>query len=244
MKHTKLFVFLSIFLFLFMLTNLYGQEKFIMGANLNLGFPQGEFKENVEQIGLGATGYFGFIFPNSPIILGGSVSFIIYGSETREEPWSETIPDVYVDVTTTNSIIMAHIFLRIQQTKGFFQPYIEGLIGLSYFTTDTRVTDQGDYEDIASSNNLSDITFSYGFCTGLMIRVWEKTYEKDSDYYRPSDSRMKTIFIDIGARYLKGGEAQYLKEGAIHIEDSDVKYDISKSTTDIFIPYIGVAFQF
>ena len=41
-----------------------------------------------------------------------------YGSEKREEPWSMTIPDVFVDVKTTNDLLAAHLFLRLQPADG------------------------------------------------------------------------------------------------------------------------------
>jgi len=37
-----------------------------------------------------------------------SLGFLVYGSETREESFSITVPDVLLNVTTTNNIFLCH----------------------------------------------------------------------------------------------------------------------------------------
>ena len=228
----------AILIFILVSSVSYAQAPFQAGGNLTLGFPQNEFKDNVENIGIGGTGYFGFHFPQSPILVGFSASFIIYGSETREEPFSTTIPDVWVDVTTMNSLIMGHVLLRIQPSQGKVRPYLDGLFGLNYLWTQTRIENQSNNEEVASSTNFDDITFGYGCGAGLMIRVYEATTRQ---------TRMdgvQAVYIDLGLRYLKGGEAEYLKEGSIRTENGKVTYDISKSTTDILTIHIGATLTF
>lgn len=122
----------TIFIFLlFLITAGFSQTKFQAGLNLKLGFPQSEFKDNVDNIGFGGAGQFGYHIPQSPFYIGANVGFIIYGSETREEPFSTTIPDVYVDVTTTNSIFNGHLLFRVQPQEGFLRPYLDGMIGFN-----------------------------------------------------------------------------------------------------------------
>ena len=52
------------------------------------------------------------------------------------------------------------------------------------------------------------------------------------------------MFADVGARYLKGGKARYLKEGSIRREDGRVLYDVEEATTDLLAINIGVTVQF
>lgn len=226
--------------FLLLNSPVFAQSTFKIGGNFTLGFPQNEFNENVENIGLGGTGHFAFNFPESPVSLGASIGFMIYGSETREEPFSLTIPDVFVDVTTTNNILLGHLFMRLQPPQGAVLPYLDGLIGFNYLWTETRVSDQDRFDDdeIASTKQLDDITFSYGVGGGLMIRVYEAPRKQNRKH------NLLAVYIDLGMRYLKGGEAEYLKEGSIEIIDSDVIYHISKSTTDIITGHIGVSMDF
>ena len=216
------------------------QSLYQFGGNLTIGLPQGEFGEEVDNVGIGGTGFFALNFPQSPLAVGASLGFMIYGSETREESWSSTIPDIRLDVTTTNNILNGHLFLRVQPPKGGFLPYLDGLIGFNYLWTETSVKDEDEIggEEIASSRQLSDITFSYGVGGGLMFRVYQAAEKKGIG------RELASVYIDLGLRYLKGGEAEYLKEESIIIEDSQVYYNIRKSTTDILTIHIGASFAF
>ena len=56
---------------------------------------------------------------------------------------------------------------------------------------------------------------------------------------------MSAVYIDLGARYLMGGEAEYLKKGSIIlVDDDEVEYEVSKSTTDILTVHLGVMLTF
>lgn len=48
------------------------------------------------------------------------------------------------------------------------------------------------------------------------------------------------VFLDV--RYIRGGEAEYLREGSIEIDDGRVHYDVRHSRTDIVIVRIGLSF--
>jgi len=98
----------------------------------------------------------------------------------------------------------------------------------------TGIYDQsGGYDDkIASSVNVSDFAFSYGLGGGLMIRLFQ------------GQKSAFAVLLDLGARYLWGGKAEYLKEGDILREDGMVIYNTSYSNTDLFTTHIGVTFSF
>jgi hypothetical protein len=121
----------------------YSGEKYQASADFILGLPQGAFNENMERSGVGGSGYFAFKFKNSPFSAGMSFSVLVLGSQTRAEQFSAEIPEVVVDVTTRNYILMGHLVLRIQPPEGDLRPYIEGLLGFNYLWTETGVYDQG-----------------------------------------------------------------------------------------------------
>ena len=196
-----------------------------------IALPQGEFDEKVENNGFGFTGQALFSVPGSPVAIGGSFGGVIYGSETRREPFSTTIPDVTVDVETNNYILLGHLVLRIQPPTGSFRPYAEGVIGFNYLFTETTIESRE--EDIASDTNFDDGVFSYGGGGGIMFMVYEG-----------GGGRPVNVFVDLGARYLKGGKAQYLREGSIRREDGRVLYDIEESKTDLLAIHIGATVQF
>jgi len=215
-------------------------SPFFIDLRLGAGLPQGEFKNNVQNNGFDFTGDFLYHFPGSPLLIGASMSYVVYGSETRSEPFSYTIPDVTVDVTTTNSIIMGDILLRVQGKNGPIIPYGEGILGISYLTTDTRIDNLSNDEEIASSNNFNDLTYNYGAGGGLKIRVYQNL-KKNSSIEK---NDLSAVYIDINYRYIKGGEAEYLKEGSVGYNGTKIIYDVKKSTTDINIITIGATLVF
>jgi hypothetical protein len=213
------------------------QPRFGGGAHFLLGFPQGDFKDNLDRIGGGITGEFLGSLRPAPIKIGISVGFLIYGSETRVEPFSTTIPEVTVDVTTTNNILLGHLLLRVQPAKGVFRPYVDGLLGFNYLFTQTKI-ESGELQ-VAESTNFDDFAFSYGGGTGIMIKVYDGSRKK-----KTKDFHLAAVLIDARVRYLKGSEAEYLQEGSIRTEGTEVIYDVSESNTDLLTVQIGAIAEF
>jgi hypothetical protein len=52
------------------------------------------------------------------------------------------------------------------------------------------------------------------------------------------------VLVDFGVRSLKGGEAEYLKEGSITRQNGKVRYEAFKSETDMVTYHLGVSFDF
>ena len=218
------------FMMLINVKTLYSQSA---GINFILGFPQGEFKENIDRLGVGIGGEFMILTPKpgSPFGIGINAGFINYGDETRREPFSLTIPDVTVDVSRTNNLVNFHLMFRVAPHAGKLRPYLEGFIGGAYIFTETTIKSEGD-EEIASSTNFDDFAWNYGAGGGLMYEV-----------YRNNDDG-SALFIDIKVRYLLGSEAEYLKEGSVIIENGQLSYEVSKSKTDLLTAQLGVIYFF
>lgn len=214
----------------------YAQSRFQAGGHLTLGFPQGDFKNNVDRLGLGFSGHFLYNVRKSPISIGISLSYLMYGSETRVEPFSLTIPEVMVDVTTRNNILLFHFLVRIQPLKGDFQPYFDGLFGFNYLWTETGIYNRGGYDEIASNVIFDDWTSSYGVGGGLMIKAYAAKPDSSKNTY--------ALYIDMGARYLKGGKAEYLREGSIIRENGTIIYEVNTSATNLITANIGLTFAF
>ena len=211
----------------------YAQEA---GINFTLGFPMGEFKDNVKRTGFGVSGEFLLFTPTiqNPFSIGLNLGYINYGSESRTEPFSLTIPDVYVDVNRTNNIVNFHVLFRLALPYGLVRPYGEALFGGSYIFTETSIISRGT-EEVASSTNFDDFAWSYGAGGGFLIQV----YEPDNP-----DDKLGTVFIDLKARYLNGSEAEYLKEGSVSIDNEKIIYNSSKSKTGLLTAHIGAVVYF
>jgi len=205
------------------------------GVSLNSGFPQGTFKNNVESNGIGIDGLIAYSVPYSPVSVGLDLGFITYGSSTRKEFFNPNIPEVIIGVRTTNNIFTGHFFTRIEARQGPVRPYIDGLVGLHYLWTESKVEDDDAIETIASTTNFEDSAFSYGFGGGLKFKIAE-SFNENGDLVR--------WFIDLKGRYLFGGEADYLKEGALRNNNGTLRYDTSRSNTDIVTAGLGFIVQF
>ncbi len=206
------------------------------GGGLMLGFPQNEFKENIDRLGFGVSGQVLFFNPTEglPFGFGLDVGYLNYGNESRREPFSLTIPDVVVDVDRSNNLVNFHLLFQIAPPSGSFRPYLELLFGGSYLFTETSINSRGN-EEVASNTNFDDFAWSYGIGGGLLINL----YTPDQP-----EGNFTSLFLDLKARYLLGSEAEYLKEGSVTIENGKVYYDVSKSKTDLLITQIGVMAYF
>ncbi len=208
------------------------------GFNLSMGVPKGEFNENVENLGWGGSIYGVYNLPNSPFMVGLDIGLLSYGREVRSERFSLTIPDVTVRVVNDNNILLTHLLFRIQPDWGGTKPYFDSLFGFKNLFTTTRIESETIFdEEIAESTNSSDWALSYGLGVGLKIKVFEK-FDPDKDEHF-------SLFIDIGMKYLWGGEAQYLKEGSIiRTTPGEVSYDFNQSETDLLLFNLGISMLF
>lgn len=219
-------------LLIFSSTEIFAQAA---GLNLTLAIPSGEFKEKVDNVGFGLSGHILFLAPKpkSPFGIGLNLGYIVYGSESRREPLSNTIPDVFVNVDRTNSLMNFHLLFTVGLPQGRIRPYLEGLFGGSYIYTTTSVKSQGTGEEFASSTNFDDWAWSYGGGGGLTILL---SGDPNTDE--------NTVYLDLKGRYLLGSEAEYLKQGSVRIENGQVYYDVSRSKTDLITIHAGVLVYF
>ena len=233
----KRFMIISV-LFLFVFVSLgMAQSRFQLGLNFSPMFPQGGFKDQLDRMGWGGSMNFTYRIPRSILSVGASIGYYIYGYQSRFEPLSTTIPDMMVKVSTTNAVVTGHAYLRLQPLRGPLRPYLDCLLGFQHLTTDTRVRMSYNYDDgYPRSNQWNDTVLSYGFGGGLMIAL-----TRQRAYSAPGRFR---IALDMGFKYLRGGVAEYLTEGAIEIIEDEVFYYVSESRTDIVTARLGVIFSF
>ena len=207
---------------------------FQAGGGFAVVFPQGDFKDHLDNEGYGFSGLISIEMPKSFLSIGSYFGIMIYGRETRREPFSTTIPDVTVEVETRNLLFTGHLLLRAQPTTGVVRPYVDGLFGLHYLMTDTSIESRE--QDVASDTNWDDATSSYGGGGGVMFIVYSREGAMRGERL--------DVSVDIGVHYLKGGEAEYLKEGSIQRQNGSVTYELEESETDILMSYIGVSVLF
>lgn len=212
-------------------------DRFQASLNFLMGYPQGDFKMNVDRTFFGLSGEFFCRLPGSPFSIGISLEYLNYGSETRVEPLAYDIPDVLVDVTTLNSIFSTAAVVRLSPLEGPFRPYAEALVGFNYLFTSTSVDDDDDWSgDIAATTNFDDWALTYGLGAGAVIRALEcRSYQGRTLF---------SLHVEIGARYLMGGTAEYLREGSMRRGHGSLWYEPFFSDTDMLKTHFGIVFRF
>lgn len=200
------------------------------GFGLALGVPIGDFSENVD-IAAGVAGQFDYGLGDTPFSLGAEGTVVFYGSESRRVPLVG-FPDLSVRVETSNQMGLLHGRFRTQKREGRVRPYVDALVGFNYLSTTTRVDadevcDGNDDCDDDSRTDLDDLVFSVGGGAGVTFGF---------------GSAPHTTRLDIGVRYLYGGEADYLTEHGTVWGSDPVVYVPHRSRTDMVMIYIGVAF--
>ncbi|MBN4056418.1 outer membrane beta-barrel protein [Rhodothermus sp. AH-315-K08] len=212
------------------------QTRGQFGFDFSVAIPQGAFAQNVNQPGFGGNFHAGIQLKNSPFLVGIDAGIQVYGYESRWVPLSNTIPDITARVETTNNIAQFHGLLRLQAPEGSVRPYIDGLYGFKYLYTRTSLQDDLFDEEVLGSTNFDDFALSYGFGAGIDIRLYDGPMGEDE--------RQGSVYLSLGARYLLGGEAEFLREGDIERLPGAIRFTTTRSRVDLFQPRIGVTLAF
>lgn len=187
---------------------------------------QGEFRNYVYG-GLGLGGAV-LIQPRQTSILGLRIEggAAIYGQETKRVPLSNTVDRVFVDMTTSNNIVMLGVGPQLTAPSGAVRPYLAGTVGLVSFFTETSVNGTDNTYDFASSQNLGDGNLAWTLSSG---------------FYIPMHTGKSPWSIDIGATYHKNGQLEYLRKGGI-IDNNDgtITLNTIRSEADFLSFRIGV----
>lgn len=212
------------------------------GAGLLVSVPVGEFGSSVGA-GSGFSLNVGTRLGESVLSLAGEGAYWWYGREARTIALGTVVPDApdtSVRVSTDNAVFLLHARVRAQPTQGRWRPYVDGLVGFTDLVTKTSVDAlEADCRivtgillgligancepaHIGGATNVRDFALSYG--GGAGIKIGSPPY-----------------WFDVSVRYLTGGEADYLRKGALRREGGLAILDITRSRTDMVMIYIGVA---
>lgn len=204
-----------------------GPIRGIAGFHADYMRPEGEFGQFVQE-GLGLSGFVGASFGrNDQVSVGLEGGFVGYGRRTKTVPLSPTIPELYVDVTTSNNIATIGIPLRIELTPGPVRPYVYGSVGLAYFWTQTSAKGTASDGDFATSVNFDDLTANWSGGAGLSIQV--------------SHGRTP-VAIDISMRHVANGLVQYLNEDSIQSSGGTTVITPIESEANFTAYQVGVSF--
>jgi hypothetical protein len=205
-----------------------------LGGSLMLGYPQGDFRANVDRMGFGLQLHGTFWSPSKerPFTVGFDAGYLVYGMTDQRKEWSD-FPGIYLKLNRTNSVANLHLMLQVSPFYGDVRPYVEGLFGGAYIWTSSEVKNENGDHPIASSTNYDDFTWNYGGGAGILFKLTDNL------------EKISALYLDIKARYLFGTEASYLTEESVFVNSrGDTIFQARKSTTDFFTFHVGVVAYF
>ncbi|MCC7143708.1 MAG: hypothetical protein IT349_16535 [Candidatus Eisenbacteria bacterium] len=210
--------------------------RFEGSLGLALGFPSGDYGDQVDNVGIGVDLDGGWRPPNSPAVLGGRFGFMLMGRDSNKVPLSDTVP-IPVTVDTDNNLVFGQAFLRLEPMRGAVRPFVEGVIGFTYLYTETNVKNSLNDESFAGVTQFKDTVLNFGGGGGLKVRVWEApgTSQKPS---------VRAVFINARANYMVGGEGEYVKKGSVRPNGNRYTFTTIKSKTDFVGVSIGASLDF
>jgi hypothetical protein len=182
----------------------------------NIGFGYGA--DGTYMFRLDDAGYFG---------LRADAGFLQYGEESKRVPLSSTIGGrVQVDVSTTNYIVPLSIGPQLMWPKGSIRPYVNAGVGGQFFFTQSSVEGSEDVGSFAHTTNQWDKTLTWIAGGGVYVPLYQKRFN---------------VLLDLGAQYVDGGRARYLKPGSIQdLPDSQILITPMETETHMVLVRFGV----
>jgi hypothetical protein len=203
-------------------------SRTFVGINLTLAQPIGEFDRFVNEGG-GISGNIVHALDRSgAVAVRAELGFLVYGHTSRRFSPFDEAPEIRARVTTDNTIFFAGVGPQLMAPRGAIRPYVNGVVGFSYFSTKSSVEGVDDREeDLFDTINQDDGTFSWGAGGGLYIPIARRS--------------RNPVSIDIGARFHGNGEAEYLREGSIQRVGESVRIVPIRSETNMVTYHLGVS---
>lgn len=210
---------LSVVLFFFPVLASYGQPtppRGIFGGSVGGLFPTGEFGDRIDQMGIGATLFYGWRLSGSPFFVGGELVAQEIGHS------------LFRTVDSYNAIVQGLAFVRIRPLTGSLVTYLEVLAGVTYLTTET---DLGVYvgDDPMTEIDSEDLALAAGLGAGVSFCIHRSV--ADSGF-------VHRTYLDFNVRYMTGGRADY------SVVLSDGSLLPTRSATSFLTAQVGISWSF
>jgi len=129
------------------------------------------------------------------------LGFLIYGHERQS--YCMALPygcRIGLDLTTTNNIAFGGIGPELALPLGAIEPYVRGMMGFSYWFTNSSLSGYDDDHDFGNTTHLSDVVAAWRAAAGIRLRI---------------SNGSKPVSIDFGVERHENGIADFLTEGDI-----------------------------
>jgi len=200
-------------------------------AGIQAGIPQGDFRENIEEVGIGGGGSLLVQLGRLPILAGVSFGSQVYQSASLEYAgWVEG-QFLNLKLRTRTNISMGHVVFRYQPVVEFpLWPYVDGMAGYHKVFTRTKLLaelEANSYEELESETDQKELVYSFGAGAGVQLAVF----------------RNPAIRIDLRGAYLLGGSASYLiRDEAVPapVNDPIEVFEPRYSATNVLLLQVGI----
>jgi hypothetical protein len=189
--------------------------------------PVGALGDNIG-FGYGAEGAYLFRLDRAGYLsLRADAGFLQYGQESKQVPLSATIGGrIQVKVSTDNNIVPLMIGPQLMWPRGAIRPYVNAGVGGQFFFTQSSVDGADGTLDYANTTNQWDATSAWVAGGGVYLPLYERGVK---------------VLLDLGAQYIHGGRAQYLKPGSIQdLPDAQIAITPMESETHMVLVRLGV----
>ena len=172
------------------------------GAQYVLVAPMTDMADLFGPVGHGLDIELAYRFDRIWLSVGASLTWTWLG-ESVKKPGPSNSGSEHLRLSTNNTATLLDAFVRFQPRFGIVYPYVEGLIGTSFFNRTASLRDKATRSLYISGERHSDIAFNYGAGAGVMIEL-----------FKPAVGSTR-FAIDLRLRYLGGLKASKYPSSAI-----------------------------
>ena len=156
------------------------------------------------------------------------LGFLIYGHERQSYCMSLPVGcRIGLDLTTTNNIAFGGIGPELALPLGVVEPYVRGMMGFSYWFTNSSLSGYDDDHDFGNTTHLWDLVAAWRAAAGVRLRV---------------SSGRNPVSIDFGVERHENGIADFLTEGDI-VDHADGSISIfpHRSEANLLTYHVGIS---
>lgn len=156
------------------------------------------------------------------------LGFLIYGHERQSYCMSLPVGcRIGLDLTTTNNIAFGGIGPELALPLGVVEPYVRGMMGFSYWFTNSSLSGYDDDHDFGNTTHLWDLVAAWRAAAGIRLRV---------------SSGRNPVSIDFGVERHENGIADFLTEGDI-VDHADGSISIfpHRSEANLLTYHVGIS---
>lgn len=199
-----------------------------IGGTVGMSIPTGEFADTWGKEMFTFGGQLAIPSRRLPLQLGLAFGYGIMGKDVSTVTVSDpSLLATEGQLTVKAKVLSYHPFLRFSPSKGRVRPYVDGLVGMRQFTTQSRVTVEGLDKPLSKERNANDFVMSSGWAAGLMIGVGEIGY------------------IEARVERFHSGKTTYVDPSSITTDsDGNVTFNTLNSATGAVNVLLGLGIRF